>query len=959
MATVIPLLPVPVEHPIVTGRSQCTTIPHEQPIPATAAPEVNKILPEAELEPKHPSYTLPTISLVDRYADEPRKIRVAVIGAGLSGLIAGVLLPAKVPSIELTIFEKNSDVGGAWFENVYPGVRCDIPAHVYQTSFETNTQWSEEYAQGAEIREYWTGIARKYEVYKYLKLSQRVEQLSWDNKRSIWLIKIQNLPTGEFYTNEADFVLTAIGRFNDWKLPNYPGLKDFKGLIRHASNWDPTFDVVGKRVAVIGNGSTGIQLATNIQSQVSRLDHYARSKTWIATDFIGDSTKLQSFPIPGETRSSFGDMNIYLKYRKGIEQNFWRGFDGWLKDSESNEHAREEYTQHLKKRLAKKPELVEAMIPEFSPHCRRLTPGPGYLEAITAENVDYIQTPIKCFTETGIITVDGKHREVDAIFAATGANIDAVPPFSITANGKDITKLWSEGGEYGFPYSYLGLATPGFPNLLFILGPNGAGRSGTVPHNVEVQVTLFARILRKVSREGIKTIQPSKKATDDFVQYSDAFWKTTVLSENCRSWYNGGKPGSRIHGLWPGSSSLVSIISNDPRWEDWEYEYLSDTNNCLVWYFGKGSTKMEKDPEYDITSYLVDPAEIDLRKLHEGRYQVVHKLGYGTYSTIWLTNDRQQGAYVAVKVSTADAPPHEAEILHALARSQPGHLGRAMIPTILDEFELQGPNGRHRCYVTAPVRSSVGAAKFCCCFAIEAARALIAQLVLAVAYTHAQGFIHGDIRLGNILLRLPSSFNQLSTDQLYENFGEPCKEGLVRLDGKPLSPNATAYATVPVWLGKQANLIPLCEAHLHLSDFGEGFPPATQQRPGGECHAPVPVLPPEALFEPEKPLSFPSDIWTLACAMWPIFGMRSLFDSTLATRDDIASQQVDVLGLSSFPSEWWNTWEARLKYFDEAGQPKDGQSAVQSLEFAFEEDIRLHDGKTAWTNSAGKRRRLS
>lgn len=281
-----------------------------------------------------------------------------------------------------------------------------------------------------------------------------------------------------------------------------------------------------------------------------------------------------------------------------------------------------EFVQHAQRRLAKRPHLVDSMIPDFSPHCRRLTPGPGHFEAITSDKVEYIQTPIRRFTRTGIETVDGTHREVDAIFAATGANINAVPPFSITANGKDLTKLWSEGGEYGFPYSYLGIATPGFPNLLFILGPNGAGRTGTVPHNVEVQVTLFARILRKVSREGIKTIQPSKKATDDFIQYSDAFWKTTVLSEKCSSWYNGGIPGSRVHGLWPGSSSLVSIISHDPRWEDWEYEYLTDTGNRLLWYFGNGSTKRERNMDHDVTSYLVDPAEIYLKKLHEGWWSV-------------------------------------------------------------------------------------------------------------------------------------------------------------------------------------------------------------------------------------------------------------------------------------------------------------------------------------------------
>jgi cation diffusion facilitator CzcD-associated flavoprotein CzcO len=492
-----------------------------------------------------------------------------------------------------------------------------VPAHVYQTSFEPNTQWSEEYAQGEELRKYWTEIARKYGVYKYLQLSRKVEDLTWNDQKSTWLVKVKSPATEENYLTEFDFVLTAIGRFNAWKLPDYPGIEKFKGLIRHTSNWDPTFDLQGKKVAVIGNGSSGLQVVSNIHNRVAHLDHYARNKTWIAPDFHGDSKSVQRVLIPEETRKSFEDTKVYLSYRKKIEANFWRGFDGWYKDSDSNKQAREDFYKHAETRLEKSPEWIKRLIPDFSPHCRRLTPGPGYLEAITQENVEYIQTHIKQFTETGIETVDGKHREVDAIFAATGANIDGVPPFSITAKGKDLTKLWSRDGEYGFPYSYLGLATPGFPNLLFILGPNGAGRTGTVPHNVEIQVTLFARILRKVAREGIKTIQPSRKAADDFVQYSDAFWKKTVLSENCSSWYNSGKPGSRIHGLWPGSSSLVSIVSKEPRWEDWEYEYLSDTGNRLVWYFGNGSTNMESDPQHDMTSYLVDPRNIDLRKLHE------------------------------------------------------------------------------------------------------------------------------------------------------------------------------------------------------------------------------------------------------------------------------------------------------------------------------------------------------
>ncbi|PTB55088.1 hypothetical protein M431DRAFT_116346 [Trichoderma harzianum CBS 226.95] len=561
-------------------------------------------------------YEVPKINIVNRFIDEPRELNVVVIGAGLAGILAGILLPKKVPGIKLTIYEKNADVAGTWFENIYPGVRCDVPAHVYQSTFEPNTQWTEEFAQGPEILEYWKGLSRKYDLYKFLKLSQRVDALDWDPATSQWLINVHDLKSDTSRVERADFVLTAIGRFNAWKLPNYPGINDFKGLLRHTSNWDPTFDVTGKKVAVIGNGASGIQLVANIQKRVKQLDHYARNNTWVAASFAGHETSIEPKVIPKELRESFKDPEVYLKYRKEMEQTYFRGFQGWLKGSEINDKAKETFTQLAKTRLASKPELFEKIIPDFSPHCRRLTPGPGYFEALSQPNVEYIQTHIKRFTETGIETVDGQTRDVDAIFCATGANSDMAPPFPIRSGGSDLSYDWSHGGTYGFPYAYMGVASPGFPNLLFIHGPSASGRSGTVPHNVENQITFFAKILRKVSREGIKSITPSRKATDDFVAYSDAFFETTVLSENCSSWYNGGIPGGRIHGLWPGSATHLTVVQKDPRWEDWEYEYLSDSGNRFAWYFGNGSTRVEADPQSDITPYLT-AGEPDLRSIHE------------------------------------------------------------------------------------------------------------------------------------------------------------------------------------------------------------------------------------------------------------------------------------------------------------------------------------------------------
>jgi hypothetical protein len=344
----------------------------------------------------------------------------------------------------------------------------------------------------------------------------------------------------------------------------------------------------------------------------------------VTASFAGDDTSLDPIPISEEQRQRFkNDADEYVIYRKETENKYYRGFNGWLKGHTSVEEQREDFKKTMNERLSKKPELIDALIPDFSPHCRRLTPGPGYLEAITSDNVDYIRTRIKRFTETGIETEDGRHREVDAVFCATGANTDMVPPFPIVANGEDLAQAWREDGKYGHPYTYFGAATPGFPNLLFVGGPGSSGRSGTVPHNVENQVVFYARILRKVGREGIRTIQPSQKATKNFTEWSDAFFATTVLSENCSSWYNSGKPGTRIHGLFPGSAALLTQIQRDPRWEDWEYEYLSESgDNPFLWYLGRGCTKKELDPEADMTPYIKRSDKVDLRDVHESWHEL-------------------------------------------------------------------------------------------------------------------------------------------------------------------------------------------------------------------------------------------------------------------------------------------------------------------------------------------------
>ncbi|KAI9933648.1 hypothetical protein MW887_008121 [Aspergillus wentii] len=304
----------------------------------------------------------------------------------------------------------------------------------------------------------------------------------------------------------------------------------------------------------------------------------------------------------------------------------------------------------------------------------------------------------------------------------------------------------------------------------------------------------------------------------------------------------------------------------------------------------------------------------------QGRYRVVDKLGHGSFSTTWLARDEQFDRLVAVKVTTADSNSKEVDILSALTADRSTKGPASMIPSVLDRFNIQGPNGNHACHVTIPGRTSLSRAKdgsWKYLFQIDVARALAAQLTMAVEYVHSQGFVHGDLHLGNILLQVPPDFDKISDERLHNEYGKPEQEAVVRLDGKPLPPNVPSHAITPIWLGKACEEITLPESRILLTDFGEAFSPSQQAK--YQSNTPLVVRPPEARFEPSTPLSFSSDIWTLACSIWNIIAQRSLFEEWLMTEDDMTLEHVDALGL--LPPFWWEKWDARREKFNEDGAP--------------------------------------
>ncbi|KAF5550957.1 SRPK2 bound unphosphorylated [Fusarium mexicanum] len=323
--------------------------------------------------------------------------------------------------------------------------------------------------------------------------------------------------------------------------------------------------------------------------------------------------------------------------------------------------------------------------------------------------------------------------------------------------------------------------------------------------------------------------------------------------------------------------------------------------------------------------------------LHHDRYQIVHKLGHGTFSTAWLALDRYSSTYVAVKVGTADADKDEVDIL---SRVEMADTDETMIPRVLDCFIVKGPNGSHPCLVTTPARCSLIDTKDASdsgLFQLDVVRSLAVQVIKSVAHVHSRGYAHVDLHLGNLLLRLPASLNNLTIDQLYAKFSAPVLEPIVRLDGsiEPLPTGVPSHAVLPVWLGLPSDDISLCDAKLLLCDFGVAFRPEDKTK--CESNAPLVVRPPESYFEPTKPLTFESDIWSLSCLIFELFAHRSLIDGIIAPQDDITAQQVHLQGIP--PPEWWDKWDKRSKWFDSKGQALSNERDIWSWDRRFSQWI--------------------
>ncbi|KAH8202076.1 hypothetical protein TruAng_003744 [Truncatella angustata] len=525
--------------------------------------------------------------LKDEPIENQRRLKVRVIGAGYSGIYLGIRIPQRLRNIDLQIFEKNKGY-----------------------SFDPNPDWSAFYAPQAEICAYLHRITDKYGVMRFVRLEHEVESCTWSARTRKWCIKIHNLQTGDLFEDEADILISARGNLSHPAWPGIRGLESFSGQVMHSALWKEDYDFKNKKVGVIGNGSSAIQIVPSLQKIAgTRLSCFVRSKTWITNPF-GDHVmhKLgldpQKLAFSDEQREQFAnDPEKLYAFRKAIEQDGNTIHAVSFRDSDMQQTAIETFRAAMRKRLTAKPEIAEFLIPSFGVGCRRTTPGPGYLEALVESNVDFITDPIVEVNSQGVLLHNGRQVDLDCLVCATGFNASGAPPFPVY--GQDGLSLKDRFKPH--PEAYLSLAVDGFPNFFMMLGPNSAIGSGSLTMILETEGDYIVKCIRKLQKEDYASMEIKKQRVADWSQYCHTYFEKTVHTDQCNSWYKseGGK-GDRITGLWPGSTLHALEALRAPRWEDYHWENVEDGVNKLGW-LGNGWSLTHMELQ-DQDKYGGDPA---------------------------------------------------------------------------------------------------------------------------------------------------------------------------------------------------------------------------------------------------------------------------------------------------------------------------------------------------------------
>lgn len=547
--------------------------PVPDPLPAEV---VREMMDWAACEPVDDDNVPLMLEELDLEGVDPRRPRtlentgdfsVIVIGCGESGVLAGVRL--KQAGIDFTIVEKNAGPGGTWWENSYPGARVDVANHFYCYSFEPSNHWEHFFAEQPELRQYFRDVVDRHELEPNIRWNTEVVSAAWDGE--MWNVTVRSAAGTE--TLKANAVITAVGQLNRPHIPDFPGAETFAGPAFHSAAWDHDVDVTGKRVALIGAGASGFQIAPAIADKVAHLTVFQRTAQWMFPNPMYHEPVADGVRWAMEHLPYYGRWYRFLLLWPGAD----KGLDAARVDPDYNDHgnavseinavARIMFTDWITTQVGEDAELLAKVLPDYPATGKRTLQDNGsWLGALKRDNVDLIRTPIERITPTGIVTADGETYDADIIVYATGFRAtDVLFPMTITGrDGIDLHEVWGQR-----PYAYRGITVPGFPNFFMTYGPGThLAHGGSLILNSELQMRYINQCLEHLITEGLRTMEPLPEPTKDWHRRSQEAIRQTVWAQPSIKHSYFKNADGEIHTVSPWRLSEYRSAINEPVWSD-------------------------------------------------------------------------------------------------------------------------------------------------------------------------------------------------------------------------------------------------------------------------------------------------------------------------------------------------------------------------------------------------------
>ncbi|MET8862625.1 NAD(P)/FAD-dependent oxidoreductase [Nonomuraea sp. NPDC004580] len=469
--------------------------------------------------------------------------RVAIIGAGFGGLCMAIRLE-RAGIHTYTVFERAADLGGTWRDNSYPGAGCDIPSHLYSYSFEKYASWTRRYPEQPEILDYLHHCADKYDVRRKICLRTEVRRAVFDG--GAWQVTTSSTE-GE-RTETFDVVVMAVGQLNRPHMPDISGVDEFEGVSFHSARWNHDHDLTGRRVAVIGTGSSAAQLVPRVAERAEHLYLFQRTPNWVIPKpdaAFGPLTRMAFRFVPGVQRA----------YREWIYRYAEGTLYPALAQGWSEGLLRQRALRHLRDQVPD-PELRARLTPDYPPGCKRVVVDSSFYPALTMQNVSLVTDRIARVTPKGVDTAEGAY-EVDTIVYATGfRSTEFLVPMEVAGReGRSLSERWKDGAE-----AYLGISVPGFPNLFMLYGPNTNLGHNSIIFMIECQVAHIMACLPHLGASGPIEVRPEAMAA--WRRQLDVAMGKMVWGAGCRSWYK--TADGRVTNNWPGPTTLYRRLTARP-----------------------------------------------------------------------------------------------------------------------------------------------------------------------------------------------------------------------------------------------------------------------------------------------------------------------------------------------------------------------------------------------------------